>query len=76
MPGDYTTRHAAHIEDRTEEEKEQWKVDEGGDIQERRIISKDLAPALTKEEQSEEAKQDKIYQKPKAAVKEDKKHKD
>ena len=76
MPGDYTTRHAAHIEDRTEEEKEQRKVDEGGDIQERRIISKDLAPALTKEEQSEEAKQDKIYQKPKAAVKEDKKHKD
>ena len=76
MPGNYTTCHTAHIEDRTEEDKEQRKADKGGDIQERRIISKDLAPALTKEEQREEAKQDKIYQKPNAAVKEDKKPKD
>ena len=41
MPGNFTTPHVAHIEDRTEEEKEQWKMDEGGDIQEKRVISKD-----------------------------------
>ena len=67
-PSDDTTRHTMHIEDRIEEEKE-WKEDEGRDIQERRVISKDQAPALTKEELREEAEQDKIYQKLKAAEK-------
>ena len=39
-PGDNTTRQAAHIKDRTEEEEWQRKVDKGGDIQERRVISR------------------------------------
>ena len=68
-PSDDTTRHTTHIEDCTEEEKERKKEDEGRDIQERRVISKDQAPALTKEELREEAEQDKIYQKLKAAKK-------
>ena len=68
-PSDDTTRHTTHIEDCTEEEKERKKEDEGRDIQERRVISKDQAPALTKEELREEAEQDKIYQKLKAAEK-------
>ena len=51
-------------------------MDKGGDIQERRVISEDLAPALTKEEPREVAEQEKNYQKLKEAEKEDKKPKD
>ena len=39
-PGDYTTCQAAHIKDHTEE-KEQRKVDECEEIQEKRVSSKD-----------------------------------
>ena len=76
MPCDYASRHAAPIEDLTEEEKERLMVDVGKDIQLMRVIMADLPPALTMEVLREVAERDEIYQKLKAAVKEGKKPKD
>ena len=76
MPCDYASRHAAPIEDLTEEEKERLMVDAGEDIQVIRVIMADLPPALSMEVLREVADRDKVYQKLKAAVKEGKKPKD
>ena len=73
MPCDYTSRHAAPIEDLTEEEKERLMVDVGGDVQVMRVMMADLPPALTIEVVKEVAEHDRVYKKLKVAVKEEKK---
>ena len=76
MPCDYTSRHAAPIEDLTKEEKRRLMVDVGEDIQVMRVIMADLPPALSMEVLREVAERDEVYQKLKAAVKAGKKPKD
>ena len=76
MPCDYTSRHAAPIEDLTEEEKRRLMVDMGEDVQVMCVIMADLPPALTMEVLREVAERDEVYQKLKVAVKEGKKLKD
>ena len=49
MPGDYASRHAALIEDLTEEEREMPMVDVGENVQVMRVIMVDLPPAMTME---------------------------
>ena len=76
MPCYYTSRHAAPIEDLTEEEKRRLMVDVGEDIQVMRVIMADLPPALSMEVLREVAERDEVYHKLKAAVKVGKKPKD
>ena len=76
MPCDYTSWHAAPIEDLTEEERERLMVDMGEDMLVMRVIMEDLPPALFMELLKEVTEHKKVYQKLKAAVKEGKKLKD